>query len=62
MPNWKQILWLVVFAAISVILRRSEAITSGWIWWILAIVFVAIYEVLGTKESQDNNDEDIETT
>ena len=55
LPNWKQIVWIVVFATASVLLRHSEILTANWMWWVLAFVFVIIYELLSTRA--DSGDE-----
>lgn len=57
LPNWKQLLCVVVFSVISALLRHSEVITAKWIWWVIAFAFVAVYEVLSTKEKQKEDDE-----
>lgn len=56
LPNWKQILWIVVFAVISVLLRSGEVIESNWIWWVIAIAFVAVYELLATRSEEQEAD------
>ena len=50
--NWKQIIWIVIYATIVAVIRQSGGIESNWVWWILALVFVAIYEALATKKDQ----------
>ena len=58
LPNWKQLLWIVIFSVISVFLRHSETITANWIWWALAFVFVFIYGLLATNETQEEEKDD----
>jgi len=56
-PNWKQLLWIVVFAVASVLLR-SNFILANWVWWVLAFVFVGVYELLSTKGDKGDKPSD----
>ena len=55
LPNWKQFLWIVVFATISVLLRHAGVITANWIWWVLAIVFVTVYGFLKKSPKEEGD-------
>lgn len=51
--NWKQILWIVIYATIVVIVRYNSEGWANWIWWVLSFVFVAVYGLLGTKKDDE---------
>lgn len=54
MPNVIQWLWIVAFAIVYVLLRHSVRL-DNWVWWVIAVVFFAIYGLLGDKEDDEDD-------
>ena len=52
--NWKQFLWIVIYATIVVLVRHNIVEMPNWVWWVVAIVFVIVFELLSTRKDKDN--------